>query len=110
MFGSLPKDECRIMNYERNAGRSFSSFIILHSTFSLPACSILRAARIDVLVPQRNPAGHALGVLETVLTENLHELHRPSAALAMHHDLVVLVPTQLVGMLLNLLERNQRRT
>ena len=38
------------------------------------ATLILRPARIDVLVPQQDPAGHALDVLEALLAEDLGEL------------------------------------
>ena len=71
--------------------------------------SILRPARIDVLVPQQNPAGHALHVLEALLAQGLRELHRAAAGLAVDDDLFVLVRRQFADALAELLQRDQRR-
>src|SRR5438045_9335907 len=68
------------------------------ASFTLSPChpltlssSILRSARIAILVPQQNPARHALDVLEALLAEDLRELHRACAAAAVADDLFLLV-------------------
>src|SRR5215218_3288831 len=72
-----------------------------------PCALILRAAGVDVLVPEGDPAGHALHVLEARLAERLRELHRAAAALAVDDDLSVAVLLEPVGVLVQLLERDQ---
>src|SRR5690348_1344266 len=69
--------------------------------------SVLRPARIDVLVPEQDPPGHALDVFEARLAQGLGELHRAAAALAVDDDLLTLVLTELVDVLRQLLEREQ---
>src|SRR5215218_7308682 len=72
-----------------------------------PCALILRSAGVDVLVPEGDPAGHALHVLEARLAERLGELHRAAAALAVDDDLSVAVLLEPVGVLVQLLERDQ---
>ena len=52
---------------------------------------ILRAAGVDVFVPEQNAAGHAFHVFEAVLAEDLGELHGSAAALAVDDDFFVFV-------------------
>src|SRR5206468_2223309 len=57
----------------------------------LPSLLILWLVRIQILVPQQNPAGHALHILDARILQDLGELHRSRAAAAMHDHFLVLV-------------------
>src|SRR5579864_2799474 len=71
------------------------------------ANSILRPARIDVLVPQQDSSRHAPDVLETRLAQRLGELQRAPAALAVDHDLLAAMLIELVAELSHLLKWDQ---
>src|SRR5438045_3561154 len=86
------------------------------ASFTLSPCrpltlssSILRSARIDILIPQQNPTRHALDVLEALLAQNLGELHRAGAAAAVDDDLVLFVAFDLAQTAADLLQRDQLR-
>ena len=59
------------------------------------------------LFHSENPAGHAFDILETLLAENLRELHGSAAAFAVDDDLLVLVAFEFAEALGELLQRDQ---
>src|SRR5438876_9368842 len=71
---------------------------------------ILRPTWIHILIPQQNPARHALDVLEALLAEDLGELHRTGAAAAVDDDLFALVALDLAEAAADLLQGDQLRT
>src|SRR3954467_10487605 len=71
---------------------------------------VLRPTRVHVLVPQQDPARHALHVLEALLPEDLRELHAPRAAAAVHDHFLILMSVELGHVLRDLLERDQLGT
>ena len=68
---------------------------------------ILGAAGVDVFVPEEDAAGHAFDVFESVLAEDLGELHRSAAAFAVNDDFLVFVAFEFADALGKLLQGDE---